>query len=213
MPIQLFEVKSGVIPPAYLIPASEGDEKPGILWVRPASFFTYIDADRGSLRSVALSDQVAKAICDDFASSQLGIDENSRPGVTWFPGKLEAEEVLAAYPKEIAQVLDLHYNWYRAICFIADNDWNRYHHHNSVSDIQRKAGTALGLSSLEHEWLSISSAQGQTRCPACKSPLHPDAIVCGACKCIVDAERYKKLSFAKEEPWLTQQRAPLSQPS
>jgi hypothetical protein len=198
MPIRLYEQKSGVIPPAYLIPAAEG-ETPGTLIIGPATYFTYIDQDRGSLRSTILAEHLAKGICDDFIQSQFGIEDDAAPGLCWFSGRHGNREVMERFPKEISEIVRKHRNWYRAICSVADNDWARYHNHNAISDIQRMAGRSLGLDPERHEWISIASSAETITCPACKTSVRSDAVVCSTCRCILNLDKYKLYIFAKGE--------------
>ena len=197
MPIQLLERKSGIIPPDYLIPAAKSDREPGVLHVGPAQYYTYLDMDRGSLKSIELADNLARAICNDFANSQLGVSEDAVPGMTWFPGRHGSLEVTIKFADEVKETLRKHYNWYRAICFIADNDWQRYHHHNAISDIQRHAGKAIGLDPVEHEWIAISNTADMPTCPVCKQRVRADVIICPTCRCVLNKEEYDKFTFAQ----------------
>jgi hypothetical protein len=50
---------------------------------------------------------------------------------------------------------------------LADNDWNRYHQHNVVSDFQRKCADFIGWSAAQHEWISPMTTVDGLNCPYC----------------------------------------------
>jgi hypothetical protein len=148
------------------------------------------------LKSTDTADIVAAAVVNDYCAAQIGLSDTARPGLGWFPGKHDGDGILAEFPKEVKSLLSKHEQWLRNICFMADNDWNRYHHHNVISDMQRRAAENLGLNSAEHEWMNIQVVEGMQTCPACGSRIRPDVIVCSTCRCIIDKDRYTQYQFA-----------------
>ena len=196
MPVKVHEVKPGVFPSTFDFEPSDG-KIPSVLHVGAGTYHVYLDQDRGSIKVIDAPDVVARAIVNDYQVSQIGIADNARPGLGWFPGKLSAAEILVVHPERVQGILASHTQWLKNICFMADNDWNRYHHHNVISDIQRRAADCLHLDPTLHEWMNIQAESGMRTCPACGSAIRPDVVVCSVCRCIIDAERYKQYQFAK----------------
>jgi len=77
---------------------------------------------------------------------------------------------------------------------LADDDWNKYRQHKTISDIQRYACSFLKL---ERPWLldaEITAALSE--CPSCFEKVNPRAIVCSHCRFVLDEARYKAAQFA-----------------
>lgn len=197
VPFEITEYKPGLIPGTFIVPASDGDT-PAILHVRAAKHNVYLDSDRGSLPIRDAADEVANSIVRDFVDGQLGRKDGAQPGIFWVPGSWSTKEVQEKFAHEITQAKIAQKRWFIEICQIADNDWNRYHQHNVISDFQRKAAELLGYKREEHEWMSPATHnQGNIRCPNCTTLLHPEVAFCPSCKCIINKEKYQTLEFAK----------------
>lgn len=190
VPFESPERKPGLYPGYFLIPASP-DGEPQVLVIGNSVHNVYLDDVRGSLQIRTSSYEIAAAIVYDYCSSQLAVDEGSKPGIFWVPGEVTAKEVKIKYPQELQQARDLQKHWFLALVRIADDDWARYHQHKSISDFQRFAAKSLNL---EREWLLVSMDTSQ--CPACKNAVPVGAVVCPNCKCVLDKEAHKDLVFA-----------------
>src|ERR1035437_2275670 len=195
VPFELLEYKPGLVPPAFLIPASDG-KIPSIIHVDNSLHYVYLDSTRGSMPVIGPSNVVAKSIVNDYIDSQLGIDDDARPGIFWIPGEYKLSEVQLRFKSLIEKAKIQQENWFRNCCRIADDDWHKYHQHNVISKAQRLMATMLGWKPEQHEWMAPASSLTSVLCPACQSPVKPDQVVCQTCRAVLKPEEYKKLTFA-----------------
>jgi hypothetical protein len=143
------------------------------------------------------SDEVARSIVEDFLTSQLGCSDGVHPGLFYVVGEYTAKEIVEKFSDELNQSKTVQQRWFIEICKIADNDWNRHHQHNVISDFQRKAAELLGYRKEDHEWMAPSLVMSSQRCPACNISVSAGVIVCPNCRCVLDKEKYKTFEFAK----------------
>lgn len=195
-PFVIREEKPGLIPGRFLIPASDTKE-PELLVLERSIHYVYLDETRGSLQVRDPADEVARSIVEDFNNAQLGISEGCHPGLFWVPGAHTVESLKKEFSSRITAVKIAQMKWFTAICRIADDDWNKYHQHNVVSDFQRTAANLIGWKPEEHEWMNKRAiVENSSRCPACQTLVSPELVICTTCKCILKPEEYKKLQFA-----------------
>jgi hypothetical protein len=195
-PFPLMEEKPGLIPNRFPIPASD-TFKPQVLKVTKAMHYVYLDETRGSLQVRDSPDEVARSIVEDFCNAQLGLGEGASPGIFWVNGDFTADEIEKKFPQEVVAVKVKQLKWFQAICRIADDDWNKYHQHNVVSDFQRKAAHLIGWKPEEHAWMNARGLENSIKCPNCTKVLDGSVISCPDCRCIINKEAYEKLTFAK----------------
>jgi hypothetical protein len=198
VPFVIDETKPGLIPNRYVIPAATKDVQ--ILHVGTAIHYVYIDETRGSLQVRTPSFEVAKSIVNDYVNAQLGISEDAAPGITWVNREITTDDVKKdpQLKIELARLKIRQNNWFTAICKIADDDWTRYQKHSVISDFQRTAAETLGWDNTKHPWMKIPVMELKSaKCPACAMSVSENSIVCPNCKCILDNEKYSKLTFAK----------------
>lgn len=197
VPFPIQEYKPGLIPGLYSIRASDGDI-PVCLVVGDAKHNVYIDETRGSLGVRDASDEIARSIVEDFLASQLGISDGVHPGIFWVVGSVTPEQVKSHFGLELMSNKLAQKRWFIEICKIADNDWNRYHQHNVISDFQRRAAELLGYTKESHEWMAPSLVMASQRCPACNSVVSAGITICPQCRCILDKAKYESLEFANK---------------
>jgi hypothetical protein len=166
VPFEITAHKPGLYPPYFRI-ASSDMKTPELLHVGTSYHFTYLDETRGSLRVPDPSDQVARAIVEDYTNSQLSVDDNSGPALFWIPENLGVAEVQIKYKSEITRYLQRQKSWFLNVSMLADNDWSRYHQHNVISAFQRKCADIIGWNSAEHEWMSPQTTMESSSCPYC----------------------------------------------
>lgn len=194
VPFELNEFKPGLLPARYCIPASDGRE-PQVLHIGTARHYVYLDEARGNLPVRDSATEVARSIVEDYITSQLQVTEVARPGLFWVVGKFSAAEVKLQFKDRLIQISKGQNNWLTNICTLADDDWNKYHQHNVVSDFQRKAAQMIGWKPEQHLWMApLTTTQGFS-CPACGNLTSQATVVCLSCKCILDPEKYKTLQF------------------
>lgn len=184
----------GLIPPVYEIPASNGTD-PVCKIIGPAMHFVYLDDNRGSIKIPDSPQEVARALCEDFCNSQIGVSPDSpgRPGVFWVNGSCLAEEVRTKHKEKYDDAVRLQAVWMMELVKMADNDWNRYRAHNVVSEFQILVARLLGWTPEQHEWMTQEIKT--LTCPSCGTPVGKQ-IVCPVCRCILKPDEYKNLQFA-----------------
>lgn len=195
VPFPIKEFKPGLIPGYFEIGASDG-KVPVCLVVPDARHNVYIDDTRGSLSVRDASDEVARSIVEDFLNSQLAITDGVHPGIFFLVGEWTPKQVEEQFGAELTEAKIAQQRWFIEICKIADNDWNRYHQHNVISDFQRRAAELLGYTKDSHEWMAPSLVMSSQKCPGCNSQVAAGIAICPTCSCILDKEKASKLEFA-----------------
>jgi len=110
------------------------------------------------------------------------------------PGLFAVEEVYTAkdvrkiFPNKVNTALKNTVAWFEGLVKIADDDWQRYHQHKMITDVQREACRYLGL---DREWNFSAFDVVSNVCPACFTQVNPKAIVCSSCKCIIKPELFQ----------------------
>lgn len=195
VPFEIREEKPGLVPPRFYLEASD-TKTPKVLLIGDAKHFVYLDESRGHLTVKDSCVDVAASVVNDYISSQLEVTEDARPGLFYVIGEFDPVGIMVAKRDKVAQAQRLQNNWFLNVCRVADDDWNKYHRHNVVSDFQRKAAQLLGWKPEEHEWMSGTSVINSVRCPSCSTLIGTEVVVCPSCKCILNPEKYKTLQFA-----------------
>lgn len=85
---------------------------------------------------------------------------------------------------ELARARTRRDSWYKQLVAEADEMWARGHSYREISDMHRRAATAMGL---EREWAYVP--QRQVDCPACGEKVKPGVALCKHCNAILDADR------------------------
>lgn len=196
VPFRINEEKPGLLPPRFFIPPSDM-KVPQLLKIGTCYHYVYLDEARPQLRVPDPSDQVAKSIVEDYISSQLAIDDIARPALFWVPEDIgEALIVKVRFKELVEELLERQKKWFLNISMLADNDWNRYHQYNVVSDMQRKCAEIIGWRAEEHAWMVPGKTMNAMNCPACGTSISKDLAVCPNCSVILDKEKAKGLEFA-----------------
>lgn len=198
VPFPIMEIKPGLIPGRFAIPESD-TITPTLLSVGAGYHYVYLDETRGHLQVRDGSDEIARSIVQDYVSAQLMINEECSPGLFWVSGALKLQTILTDYADRLAEAKVKQKNWFIQLCRLADNDWNKHHQHNVVSDFQRKVAGLIGWNPSEHPWMSSVGENNviiKKKCFGCGSMNDDDIAICPTCRCIIDPEKYKTLAFA-----------------
>lgn len=198
VPLRIQEEKPGLFPPRFIIEESD-TILPQILHVYNATHYVYLDESRGMLQVKDPSDVVARAIVNDYHSSQLGVNDTDGPALWWVDTHVNFEDVLEHQRKVIPEKRERQHRWFVNLAKMADDDWTRYHKHVCISDFQRKIARLLDLNPDDHEWmmpLGMQSGDSIFSCPFCRTTLPYGSVICTACHQIVD---YKRKSEIEEE--------------
>ena len=196
VPFNLREEKPGLLPGTFIIPASDM-KTPQTLKVGTSRHYVYLDQDRGHLPVRTPSTEVAASIVRDYITSQQRVGPEAQPAIFWLAGSFSPKQILEDYSELVSESLEKQHRWFTLVCQQADDDWSKYHRHTVVSDVQRKMAQILGWNPEQHEWMAPNMTAIGTRCPACGTLAMMGAVVCSQCQCILDAEKYKTLQFAK----------------
>lgn len=202
----------GVYPGDYLIPAAaQGD----ISVCRvPLSHF-YIDSGEDTPKFPVIQDpaKVAESIINDLYRAWIETGLDTGPGLFWIngwvPGWIDGtlteeqaknnisnlnkykEEIKKKYPEQVALAKKKQENWARRLVKKADDDWNKWRSHRSISDIHLWAAQFLGLNR-EYTNLESGKTAETTQCPACATNIMVGVAVCFNCKAILDREKAKQ---------------------
>jgi hypothetical protein len=196
LPFPLLEDKPHMLPSCFAVPAAKGD-KLGLLYVGEGYHYIpnpLIDEGKpgSSIKQTTMPDEMARSIVDDYASAQVSLAENAGPGIFWVVGRLTQKEIVEGYPELLVKYADMQRNWFRNLCALADADWNKNHNMLAVSDLQRVAAKALGITK---DWVDFH-VEEHIKCPMCQIPVVPEAVVCSGCRFILKPEKYNKEQFA-----------------
>ncbi len=202
VPFMIKEEKPGLIPNEFIIPAC-ADGEVVCKVIDQAIHYVYIDKDRGSMRVIDPSYEVARSIVEDYCNSQLEAGPEQHPGIMWLPGEWTSEQFEAKYPEKLAALRQIQNNWYIAIVQLGDDDWEKTRQHYSISDTQRIAAKKLDPENKRNRpWIMINPSDTQpgkiemTTCPACGSDIPSTVVICRYCSYVLDPERHKAMQFS-----------------
>jgi hypothetical protein len=203
LPWAIYEHKVGLYPSVYRLPKVDlHDETKNLtcLVVEDGTRTQYLgyqtnDRTPDILTHIVPATQIAKAICEDYIQAKVAVDvpEEKVPALFWFEGEFDVDKVRKEKTEKLEQVRQNQLRWFKALCEIADNDWNKYHNHRVILDDQRIAASVLQL---EREWNIDPLKEQMIKCSACRTVVSSLAVLCPNCKFIMQPGKYKKESFA-----------------
>lgn len=168
---------------------------PGLLHVDDGHRFVYLDEDRGNIKVPVMSAEIAAAIVNDYCGSQLYTSlPNIAPGIFYIAGEVNFDQIKTLHKDKLEAAVIRHKAWLEVLVRKADESWSKVRNHALITDIQRLAAKVIGVSP---EWMEITIAQTSKRCPACTETVKDEAVICPHCKFILNAEKYKTMTFAK----------------
>ncbi|MHB8539423.1 MAG: transposase family protein [Candidatus Acidiferrales bacterium] len=89
--------------------------------------------------------------------------------------------------EELAQAGTRRDAWYKQLVADADEMWARGHSYREISDMHRRAASAMGL---EREWAYVPKPS--VDCPMCGDKVKAGVAMCKHCGAILDADRAAK---------------------
>jgi len=203
VPFDILESKPGLIPTDYPIPACPDDDVVCVT-IDQAIHYVYIDKDRGSMRVLDPSYEVARSIIEDYCNAQLEAGVGCHPGIMWKLGEWTPEQVKVHFAEELAELRRIQNNWFMAIVKLGDDDWEKTRQHHAISDTQRIAAKKLDpTNSRQRPWIMINPSDvvpgkiDMTICAACGSDIPTSVVLCRYCGYVLDPERHKEMQFAK----------------
>lgn len=198
LPFPISEEKPGMSPSVFDIPRAP---KGGISVLKVGGSIApvKIDDDRGSIYVPQDAEKIANSIVQDFINATMCVELGlAEPGLFWLHGDLTPEEVMVSYSGELELCRTKHLNWCKRLVSEADDLWQRYRQHKSITDVMRYAAEELGFE--DREWAKVMSARPISilNCPACGQECNKEAAVCHACRCILNEDKFRSLKFATE---------------
>jgi len=166
--------------------------KGAILHVEDSSYYKP-DLDGHQDSVFVPSQQIVESIVHMHKTSQLAYKEGQHPALFCVPNKrVTMEQVEKEYKELLNNALSAQRRWFIALVKIADDDWQRAHVHQGISDIQRIAARELGL---KRDWLmTVETETDIAGCPFCGTNLlNPEAPICPTCGKIHNPVAYKAL--------------------
>lgn len=195
-PFEVHERKP-LIPSVYRVAPALVESEPTILHVQEGRFYVYLDEFRGSMTIKTHAMTIADSVVKDFLDGQFVIDSAARPAIWTIAGEWAVPEILADKEQQerikIEHVIQL--QWFKRLVSLADDEWNKFHQHRMISDMQRVAGKRLRLN---RDWMVEMTPENLIDCPACGTTINKKVVVCRECGCILDPVRYKTLQFASD---------------
>jgi hypothetical protein len=202
VPFPIREVKPGLFPSIFEIAPSEKGE-PHCLIVGEHYHYVYIDKDRGNLKVMNPSYQVAKAVVTDFNIAQLEAGPACHPGLFWSIGEWTPELIVQdqSMMEKLRDIEEIQNTWFEKLVALADDDWEKTRQHFCISDTQRFAAKHLDPGNTRmRPWIlnkppEIKEIKTKV-CGACGSDVPDMAVICRYCGFVLDQDRYAKMTFA-----------------
>jgi hypothetical protein len=135
---------------------------------------------------------VANSIVTDYLAGQQQVNEYAGPAIFWVEGFYSVDEFEKKFSNQIAVAKERQILWFQELVKSADDVWQQHHQHKFITDLQRSAARFLNY---KREWLD-DSADRVTKCPACMTLVSKEAAICFACKCVLNADKYRAFTFA-----------------
>lgn len=185
VPVDIDEFKPGLYPGHFKIPKCLDVNKPEILHVTGSVQMFQIAGQRNPLPVETISITIARAIVNDYCSSQL---VQGNPGITFMFGRISVSEILSKHKKILDELISAQKEWFINLVKLADNDWQHYKHHRVISETSRFAARALGF--LDREWLiDLYTTGSTTKCRWCEQVISKTQVICHHCRGVQDNEK------------------------
>jgi hypothetical protein len=211
LPMKIYEAKPGVICPSLpaRIPKARYEDKEIVAYhVCNGIRYQYVPGfpendPRETVVHIVPAFEIATAICDDYISAKMAftraLDEDDLaaiPGLMPLDGFFKVEEIKIKFKDQIEKLFAQQDKWFTILLRLADDDWQRFRTHKTITDEQRLAAKCLKI---ERDWSIDASKSGFIKCQFCRQSIDIEAIICGFCREVVKPEVYKKLHTPKIE--------------
>lgn len=192
-PLEFHEFIPFLFPSVYHIDASDG-KTPKILEIGEAFYLVPnpTSEDMPPLRITKSATSVADSLVRDFLNASMYADDDAHPAVFYLPDSWNSDSVMKNHRDKVNAALEKQKNWFKKLVLLADDDWQKYHQHKMITDLQRLAAKLLNI---DREWTALEVLP--LSCPACNTKVVPTQAVCHNCRCIINPEAYKNLKFAE----------------
>lgn len=193
IPWHLRELKPGLIPEEYYIPPAK-DGQPSVLHIKDAKSNLYV-RDGKTYPITHPAEEVANALINDYCVAQLQYAEDAKPAIFWVLGKYSKDEIVTKFKKELDEAKRKQNAWFMRLIRLADDDWEKFHQHRMITDLQRHAAKSLGL--LNKPWMQGIEPLEYVKCPACSTLVDVTAAICQNCHYVVNKEKAKELGISQ----------------
>lgn len=190
LPFPLRENKPAIMPGYFQIPGARMGE---FEILRIGESIHWIESPfpkMPPIKMTAPSKEVARSIVNDYMESQLGTDSDAAPGLFFIEGHLGKKEIIEKHSDKLSHAFENQRRWFTILIRLADDDWQATHQHRVISDIQRHAAKAMGIT---REWINVTLDTQMVQCPLCKDLVRPDAIIHNVCGFILKPDEYAAL--------------------
>lgn len=196
VPCPISEFKPGIYPGRFEIDPCYDDEIPKRLVIdKPSTGIIAIGNKESSIAVKIDTYDIAQSIVADYLASAMFSDEECHPGITFVVGEVSTMEFIENHSKIHRDMIASQNRWFLKLVGETDRDWGRYPGNlRVVSAVARFAANYLKL---DKEWTKdVKIAMENIECPACRIKNDPKCAVCTNCRCILNSEKYKALTFA-----------------
>lgn len=178
LPYELNEVKPQIQPGAFLMPpAARGDFN--ILTIERAERPFYVDYQRGNIMIPEDPEVVAKSVVNDHIKATVNVTDGAHPGLFYINGLKTKDQIKKENSTELLACGKVQDAWFSRLVKAADDVWQRFRRHNTISDQHRFACKMLGL---KREWAEELKAENTIQCMYCTSLISAKALVCPTCR-------------------------------
>jgi len=185
--------KPGLHPGSFPMKASDG--KPILTIIKNVTRAQF-DQDYKQI-SIGVPDEVvANSVVEDFVNGLSYTSADARPAIFYVEGEWSQADFEKSFQKEMEAAKERQITWFRTMVKIADDEWQHWHQHKMITDLQRTAAKMLNF---KREWLDDSTDM-IVKCPACMTLVSQHASVCFACKCVLDPKKYSQFQFLGGTP-------------
>jgi len=190
----LNEYKPQLNPAFFSIEAAPEDSVAVLVIESPIEYVPTLDY-KSVVRNVPAI-EVARSFVNDWTEAQLCVSmaTGALPGLFPIDGPLTADEADEQFPDEISNARSRHTSWANNLVKMADDIWTESPKHRHISDSMRNAAKYLKL---DRAWAKRFEADKQIFCPACRTVVDSAAIVCKVCRCVLNQEKFEKLTFSE----------------
>lgn len=199
-PAEIHELKPGLIPSEYFLPASDGIE-PSILLVGNSRYIhkNIHETIPPTFTIPVFALEIAQSVVDDLVKAKLAcVPGEKQPAIFALDGEWTKETVLKLKKTECEKYLKMQALWFQELIKMADIDWAKQPgSHQLVTEDAKRAAKALGY---ERDWVLELPKQivgpKSKECKGCASDIPVSAIICKHCQTVQDEKAYAGLKVA-----------------
>jgi hypothetical protein len=196
-PRRLVEVKPGLNPAEYVIPAGSVDN-PSMLIIEDNVYYL-MDSDplsdskiQSKIKVPVRPIELAQSIIMDYVSALISVESNKMPGLFAVKGGYDDPKLVKArFHQNIQTMNEVQISWFQALVLMADEIWAKTRAPHGISDLQREACRQLHI---EREWLISAKPSDMVKCKFCTMLVNSDAVICPSCRHVINPEKYKAMN-------------------